>query len=177
MATFHKLKSNNEILKIIKRINNEGIYKIYYSVNKKNGKIKYNLKLSQAYLKYYIKTEADSNFFDLSLNISPLDMSYFLRKYDYSRACVTENARCGILALFLMKRYIDNNFYSINYFHKRNSKLIEDIIWNFTEKSCSFYELVEFTKNIFTVYDISDDFYNNLLDYIMTFMFAHSIDD
>ena len=54
---------------------------------------------------------------------------------------------------------------------------IEEILFNFTERNCSFYDLVEFTKELFETHGVSDDFYNELLNYIMTYMFSYYIDD
>lgn len=173
MSSFHVEKKDEEILKILKRIDNAGVYKVYYSVNKDTGKIKYNLKLAKSYLKYFISTKTDQAIYDIAINTSPLYVSYFLRKYDYARACVTENARCGIISLYFMKKYLDYNLSEYNHF----SKKIEEILWDFTERNCSFYDLVEFTKEFFEIHGVSDDFYNELLNYIMTYMFAYYIDD
>ena len=68
---------------------------------------------------------------------------------------------------------MDFTFSEYNYF----SQNIEEILFNFTERNCSFYDLVEFTKEIFETHGVSDAFYNELLNYIMTYMFLYYIDD
>lgn len=104
-------------------------------------------------------------------------MTAFLRKYDYNMACVSENARCGILSLCILKRLIDINLLDKGDIHIDNSNRIENSIIAFTERECSFFDLVEFTKNAFSVYGITDPFYDELLNYIMTYMFKFKIDD
>lgn len=173
MSSFHTEKTDKEMLKILERIDNAGIYKVYYSVDKNTGKINYNLKLAKSYLKYFIITKADQYIYDIAINTAPLYVSYFLRKYDYAQACVTENARCGIISLYFMKKYLDSNLSEYNSF----SIKIEEILFNFTERNCSFYDLVKFTKELFETHGVSDDFYNELLNYIMTYMFSYYIDD
>lgn len=173
MSSFHTEKTDKEMLKILERLDNAGVYKVYYSVDKNTGKIKYNLKLAKSYLKYFISTKTDQAIYDIVIKTHPLQISYFLRKYDYARACVTENARCGIISLYFIKKYLDYRLTEYNYF----SQKIEEILFNFTERNCSFYDLVEFTKECFENHGVSDDFYNELLNYIMTYMFLYYIDD
>ncbi len=116
MSSFHTEKTDKEMLKILERIDNAGIYKVYYSIDKNTGKINYNLKLAKSYLKYFILTKADQYIYDIAINTAPLYVSYFLRKYDYAQACVTENARCGIISL-----YFSSLWYYITLFYEKIS--------------------------------------------------------
>ena len=163
-----------ENVKKIKRIEENGGYNVYYNVSK-NGLIEYDLDLAKEAMEKMIRTKFDRVVFNVLVNREG-KINAFLRKYDYNKVAITENAKCTIVLMAVFKEVVEceggKPMMELGdmldaFTCRRESKVANGRYVDFTELNCYLKYLAEKSTN--------DEFYNACMDYIMNVILMYGL--
>lgn len=165
----------HEGVKKIKRIEENGGYKVYYNVSK-NGVIEYDLDLAKEAMEKRIRIMFDRDVFN-ELVKREYKFEALLRKYDYNKRAIVENSKCTVILLAIYKEIAENitgePMWSVGdmleaFTCDRESEVLNGRYIGFTE-------LNYFLKSLAESCNVSDEFYNACMDYIMNVILKYNL--
>lgn len=117
------------------------------------------------------KSNNDMIMFDKATSKNYYELSTLLKKNDYMQRCTNTNAKASVIALLLLRE-----------FQSKKSTLIEEVVNCFTERKVYpavqrvviFSDIIEILS-IYSKEYLSEDFYQNLLDYLANMIFEFGI--
>ena len=170
----------HDTVRKIKNIEENGGYSVYYRVEKSpvsnEEYVKYDLELVKNNLEKKIKSPIDRCFFNQLIK-REYKLESLLRKYDYNKVAIVENAKCAVIFVSLAKEVIE----SVN---EKPESFVGEMLDAFTceresevanGRYVSFTELVNFLKHITQTLEVDDEFFDEYMDYIMTAILKYNL--
>lgn len=164
----------------IKRIEENGGYNVYYRVEKStrsnNEYVAYDLAMAKNAMEKEIRTPFDRELFN-ELVKREYKLEALLRKYDYNKIAIVENAKCAVIFVAIIKEIIE----------KVNGKpdfFTGDMLDAFTceresevanGRYVDFLEFTNFLKYITQRLEVSDKLFDVGMDYIMTVILKYEL--
>lgn len=155
-------------------------YNICYKVNNE-GVIEYNIESVKAEVRMNVGTAFEKNMYQIIEEGNYTDFRAMLRKYDYRERAKNENAKCTVVFLGLMIETIDRVIGKEKGVNVYNSwvEMLEDFtnyrVSSMAGRCIEFSDLVRVTQYAAENLNISDEFFNVVMDYIMNIILKYEI--
>lgn len=153
-------------------------YKVYYGITKR-GHVKYNLEMAKKAIERNVGTKFEEVLFEIIGSKNGNQMESFLRRYDYNKVARTENAKCSIVFLVMLKDAME-----LVYKDPGVTEEMEEILdaftcrresWATKGRDVTFYEVTGYIKHVTDLLRLDDGYFNACMDYIMTTILAFKL--